>query len=128
MAGEALGALYAMKFGLEVVSVRLLACQTEPHDLRSLSSWFSFDDCARLLEACLAAQPAGYRVVYGVSANTRGGFVSQEGARALGYEPRDDSEVFAAAMTERHGELAPDDPILKFLGGGFCVPGSTRTR
>lgn len=128
VAGEALGALYAMKFGLEVVAVRLLACQTAPHDLRSLASWLSFDDCARLFEACLAAEPAGYRVVYGVSANTRGGYVSLEAARALGYEPRDDSEVFAEEMTARFGELEPDDPILKFLGGGFCVPGSTRTR
>ena len=122
VAGEALGALYAMRYGIEVISIRLLACQTAPHDLRSLASWLSFDDCARLFEACLSADKAGYRVVYGVSANTRGGFVSLDGARALGYEPRDDSEAFAAQMEERFGELAADDPILKFLGGGFCVP------
>jgi uronate dehydrogenase len=128
VAGEALGALYAMRYGLEVISIRLLACQTAPHDVRSLSSWFSFDDCARLFEACLSAEPAGYRVVYGVSANTRGGFVSQDGARALGFEPKDDSEVFAPEMIERFGRPEPDDPILKFLGGGFCTPGSTRTR
>lgn len=120
--GEALGALYAHRYGLDVIAVRLLACAPEPVDVRALSTWLSPDDCARLMEACLAAPDAGYRVVYGVSANTRGGWVATEAARALGFEARDDSEAFAARLLAEQGPLAPDDPLLAHLGGAFCDP------
>ena len=72
-----------------------------------------------LFEACLAVEKPGYRIVYGVSANTRGGWVSLDGARELGYEPRDDAEVFAEQFIAERGELAPDDPLFRYLGGGF---------
>lgn len=123
VAGEALGALYAKRYGLDVISIRILSCFARPLNLRMLSTWLSPDDCARLLEACLAVEKPGYRLVYGVSDNTRGGWVSLEEARALGYEPKDDSEAFAAELIARNGEPAPDDPVLAHLGGDFAVPG-----
>jgi nucleoside-diphosphate-sugar epimerase len=119
VAGEALGALYHHRYGLDVICVRILTCFPEPPDQRALSTWLSPDDCARLFEACLAAEKPGYRIVYGVSENTRGGWVSLDGARELGYEPRDDAEVFAPQFVAEHGELAPDDPLFQYLGGGF---------
>ena len=63
-----------------------------------LATWLSPDDAGRLFEACLTAPAPGFRVIYGVSANTRGGWVSLDGARALGYEPRDDAEAYAAEV------------------------------
>jgi uronate dehydrogenase len=57
-----------------------------------------------------------------VSANTRGGWVSLAEARALGYQPRDDAEVFARQVTDQYGEPDPDDPELACLGGEFCLP------
>ncbi len=119
--GEALGALYHHRYGLDVICVRIMTCFPKPPDQRALSTWLSPDDCARLFEACLTAQQPGYRVVYGVSANTRGGWVSLDGARALGYEPRDDAEVFAGEVVAEHGETAPDDPVLRHLGGAFTL-------
>jgi len=61
-------------------------------------------------------------VAYGVSANTRGGWVSLAEARALGYEPHDDAEDLAAEVIAEHGEPDPADPVFAHLGGEFCLP------
>ena len=87
-----------------------------------LSTWLSPDDAGRLFEACLTAGHPGFRVAFGVSANTRGGFVSLDEARALGYEPQDDAEAYAAEIIARYGEPDPDDPVLRRLGGEFTLP------
>src|SRR5882757_9073723 len=42
-------------------------------------------------------------------------------ARALGYEPQDDSEKFAAKLIAELGELDPDNPAHANLGGPFCT-------
>jgi nucleoside-diphosphate-sugar epimerase len=122
VAGEALGALYAKRYGLDVISVRILSCFPEPGNPRALSTWLSPDDAGRLFEACLTADKPGYQVVYGVSANTRGGWVSLDGARALGYEPQDDAEAFHDKLVAESGPLDPHDPVFKYLGGQFCSP------
>ncbi|MBS2962717.1 NAD(P)-dependent oxidoreductase [Actinocrinis puniceicyclus] len=122
VAGEALGALYHHRYGLDVICIRILSCFPEPPDQRALSTWFSPDDCARMFEACLAADKPGYRVVYGVSANTRGGWVSLKGAAELGYRAEDDAETFAAEMFAERGELPADGPLFKHLGGQFTFP------
>jgi nucleoside-diphosphate-sugar epimerase len=122
VAGEALGALYHERYGLDVICVRILTCFPEPFNLRVLSTWLSPDDAGRLFEACLSAPEPGYRVVYGVSANTRGGWVALEGARALGYAPQDDAEAYYDKLIAQHGPLDPADPILAHLGGDFCFP------
>jgi uronate dehydrogenase len=117
VAGEALGSLYAKRYGLDVISIRILSCFPEPRSLRSLSTWFSPDDAGRLFEACLTVEKPGYRVIYGVSDNTRGGWVSLDGARALGYESQDDAEVFLDKLTAKFGPLDPSDPVFAHLGG-----------
>jgi uronate dehydrogenase len=122
VAGEALGALYSRRHGMDVICVRILSCFEKPYNVRSLSTWLSPDDTGRLFEACLTAPSPGFRVIFGVSANTRGGWVSLDEARALGYEPRDDSEAYAAEVVGRHGDLAPDDPSARYLGGDFTSP------
>jgi uronate dehydrogenase len=121
-AGEALGSLYHHRYGLEVICLRILTCAERPPNIRALSTWLSPDDAGRLFEACLTAPSPGFRVAYGVSANTRGGWVSLDEARALGYEPEDDAERFAAEIIAEHGEPQPDDPLLAHLGGVFCLP------
>ncbi len=42
-------------------------------------------------------------------------------ARALGYEPQDDSEPFAPALIAAQGELDPANPDHAHLGGHFCT-------
>jgi uronate dehydrogenase len=121
VAGEALAALYARRYGVEAICVRILSCFDRPQNPRMLATWLSPDDAGRLFEACLTAPAPGFRVIYGVSANTRGGWVSLDGARALGYEPRDDAERYAPEVL---AEGKPDaaDPVFRYLGGEFTLP------
>jgi uronate dehydrogenase len=121
-AGEATAALYARRYGMDAICVRILSCFERPRDPRMLSTWLSPDDAARLFEACLTVASPGFRVVYGVSANTRGGWVSLDEARALGYEPRDDAEAYAASVLAADGDPGPEDPAFQYLGGGFTFP------
>jgi uronate dehydrogenase len=110
---EALGSLYHDRYGLDVIAIRIGSCFDRPIDTRMLSIWLSPDDAARLFEAAISVPSPGFRLVWGASANTRGIFSLDE-ARALGYEPRDDAEVFA-------GEVARStDFARKFVGGEFC--------
>jgi uronate dehydrogenase len=122
VAVEGLAALYHYRYGLDTICVRILSCLERPRSVRSLSTWLSPDDAGRLFEACLTAERPGFRVIFGVSANTRGGWVSLDEARALGYEPRDDAEAYAAEVIASHGEPDPADPVLAYLGGEFTLP------
>ncbi|WP_281288730.1 NAD-dependent epimerase/dehydratase family protein [Saccharopolyspora hirsuta] len=109
---EALGSLYHSRFGMDVVCIRIGFCFERPADVRGLSLWLSPDDGARLFEACLAHPAPGYRVIWGVSANTRQ-VCSLAEAEELGYKARDDAERFAA-------ELPPGDQH-RYLGGPFTT-------
>jgi uronate dehydrogenase len=107
--GEALGHLYADKFGLDVVCIRIGGFLERPRQLRDLSTWLSHGDAVRLFAACLSAPDIGFRVVYGASANTRLRW-DLSPARELGYEPQDDAERYAADVVgEAH----------EFHGGSF---------
>jgi uronate dehydrogenase len=122
VAGEALAALYSRRYGMHAICVRILSCFERPRDARMLSTWLSPDDAGRLFDACLTANSPGYRVIFGVSANTRGGWVSLDEARALGYRPQDDAEAFAAEVLAAGGERDPADPVFRYLGGEFTLP------
>jgi uronate dehydrogenase len=118
--GEDLAQLYWDKHGLETVSVRIGACFPEPTSVRMLSVWMSPADGARLFHAALTAENVGHTVVYGSSANTRLWW-DLGTARALGYEPQDDSERFARKLIAEQGELDPDNPAHDCLGGNFVT-------
>lgn len=114
-AGEALGSLYHDRYGLDVICLRIGSCFEVPTTPRMLKTWLSPDDCARLVEAALSAPDPGFRIVWGVSANTRGGWSLAE-AGDIGFVPQDDSERHAADVP---GDLGPLD---RFIGGDFCSP------
>ncbi|MFE1230155.1 NAD-dependent epimerase/dehydratase family protein [Streptomyces sp. NPDC058745] len=118
--GEDMAQFYWDKHGLETVSVRIGSCFPEPTSVRMLSVWLSPADCARLLHAGLTARGVGHTVVHGSSANTRLWW-DLSSARALGYEPRDDSEPYAEKLLAAQGEPADDDPANAHLGGHFCT-------
>jgi uronate dehydrogenase len=117
--------MYHYRHGVDAICVRILSCFPRPQNVRMLSTWLSPDDTGRLFEACLTAPAPGFRVIFGVSANTRGGWVSLAEAAALGYRPQDDAEAYAAQIIAEQGEPDPaTDPVLQYLGGEFTLPGA----
>jgi uronate dehydrogenase len=95
--GEALGSLYADKFGLDVICIRIGSFSERPREVRELATWLSHADAVRLFVACLSAGSVGFRVIYGASANARLNW-DLSAARELGYEPQDDAERFAGEL------------------------------
>ncbi|HET7246532.1 MAG TPA: NAD-dependent epimerase/dehydratase family protein [Streptosporangiaceae bacterium] len=123
VAGEGLAALYHSRYRMDTICIRILSCFEKPRSARSLSTWLSPDDAGRLFEACLTTQSPGFRVVFGVSANTRGGWVSLAEAEALGYRAQDDAESLRDEVIAEFGEPDPADPVFGYLGGEFTLPG-----
>jgi uronate dehydrogenase len=97
IAGEALGRLYADKFGLEVVNLRIGSFETTPQDARQLSTWLSPADCLSAFLAAMTAPEVGFTTIYAVSDNTRGWWDLAAG-HALGFRPQDDAEQYAAEL------------------------------
>src|SRR4051794_29827803 len=118
---EALGSLYVDRYGLDVVCLRIGSAFPEPTSTRQLSTWLSPADQVSLVDAALRTPSPGFAVVWGVSANTRNWW-DLTAARALGYEPADDAEVYAASLVEAHGEPDPADPVHGRVGGEYTLP------
>jgi uronate dehydrogenase len=117
---EALARLYVDRFGLDVVCLRIGLWFHTPPQVRGLATWLSPDDGARLVEASVAAESPGFRIVWGISRNTRRWWSLAEG-EAIGYFPKDDAEAWAAERIAEHGE--PDfanDPLLNRVGAWWC--------
>jgi hypothetical protein len=108
---EALGSLYADRFGMAVFALRIGACFPVPPDGHA-HLWLSYDDCARLVTACLTTNAPGFRVLNGVSRNAARWLSIAEGAE-IGYEPVDDSAAYDVPD--------PTGPAADLLGGYFCV-------
>jgi uronate dehydrogenase len=127
---ETLGSMYHDRYGLDVVALRIASRFTKPTGARMLASWLSPADAARLFLAALAPAATGFRLVWGVSANTRS-YYSPDGGRAIGYVPVDDAEVFAAEVAGRADD--PDEVFTRewderFIGGVFSSPEPPRFR
>jgi uronate dehydrogenase len=115
--GEALGRLYAEKYGLEVVCLRFGSFSERPTGRRQLSIWLSPRDCLQLVRCCLDAPALGFMVVYGVSANSRSWWQDEAAAR-LGYRPQDNAEEFASQIEEPPAG-APSTLADRLQGGSF---------
>jgi uronate dehydrogenase len=118
---EAIGSFYADRHGLRVACVRIGSCFEQPHSRRMLDTWLSPADATRLFHTLATAPDLRYEIVYGISAN-KTAWWDLEPARRLGYEPQDDSDVFAEKI-EAAADKAPDpdDPEYRYLGGRFTM-------
>jgi uronate dehydrogenase len=101
--GESLGHLYADKYGLQVVCVRIGTFAERPTTMRHLSTWLSPRDAVELFWRCLVAPDTGFTVVYGTSATGRGWWDPGPVER-LGYRPMDDAEAWAAQVSSAEAE------------------------
>lgn len=111
VAMEALGSLYVDRYGMDVIALRIGSCRDRPGETRELTTWLSPGDAGRLVLAALTAISPGFVIAWGVSANTRRWW-SLDAAHALGYQPQDDAEQYAA-------DFDVPDP-WPFLGGPFA--------
>jgi uronate dehydrogenase len=117
--GEALGSLYADKYGMEVVCLRIGNVAPRPVDKRRLAIWLSPRDLAQLVSIAINRPGLRFEIVYGVSGNRRSWY-DNANAEGLGYRPQDDSEFLAEAVLAN--EKPGADPRTEmFQGGTFVV-------
>lgn len=112
---EALGSVYADRYGLSIVSARICSFGDGAGPRRGLSHWLSPADAARLVEAALALDDGRHHIVWGVSANAPAAFDLTAG-RAIGFEPQDDAFVDARARDGVEPEVSPPTGPI---GGAF---------
>jgi uronate dehydrogenase len=117
--GEALGSLYADKYGLEVYVMRIGNAADQPADKRRLAIWISSRDLAQLVSIGIDRPGITFEIVYGISGNRRAWYDNANAAR-LGYKPRDDSEPWAAALLAKHRDDA-DTRVERYQGGTFVA-------
>lgn len=121
--GESIGALYAYKYGMKVLSVRIGNVNTRPIDRRRLGSWISWRDLGQLVAIGIEHEDIAFDIVYGISDPT-GRHYDNASAYALGYAPEDSSEAGEAQVL--HDDPVPDQasdaartPAELTLGGQF---------
>ena len=117
--GEALGSLYADKYGMEVFMMRIGNVNPVPIDKRRLSIWFSPRDLAQLVSIGIEHPDIKFEIVYGISRNKRAWYDNSNAFR-LGYRPQDDSEIFAQEVLQKE-KPSTDDIAETHQGGIFCT-------
>jgi uronate dehydrogenase len=110
--GEDMAYAYAWKYGVRGFCMRIGQFAAAPTNLRALAVWLSHGDLERLVMTGLRADYV-YEIVYGASRNSRAWWDNSR-AFALGYDPQDDAEAFAADV---EAAAVPGDPVAAELQG-----------
>lgn len=117
---ELTGSLYADKYGIKTLAIRLGNVATKPIDRRRLSLWISPRDLQQQVNIGLEHPDLHFAVMYGVSGNTRSWYDDLH-ARELGYQPLDNAEDYADEVL---AATLPPDPHSRsdqLQGGDFCT-------
>lgn len=119
VAVEALAHMYAWRYAIPTVIARIGTALDRPRTVRHLSTWLSPDDFLRLVDATLAWREPRSHTLWAVSQNTRR-WVDLEAGRQIGFQPQDDSELWAAELL-----ADPTDSSMRWdtLGGPWSEPG-----
>jgi uronate dehydrogenase len=118
--GEAVGSLFAHKYGAEVFTIRIGHILPKPESNRDLAIWLSPRDLVQLLKIGIEAPGIRHTIVYGASDNKRSWWINTEAER-LGYRPQDRSEDFAEEILARDNGITGDPQNDDHQGGIFCV-------
>jgi uronate dehydrogenase len=121
--GEAVGALYAFKYGMQVLCIRIGNVNTRPIDRRRLGSWFSWRDLGQMVAIGIEHPEIVFEIVYGISDDT-GRNYDNSSAYALGYRPQDSSAPFEPEVLREDPLPAPESKAARSaaeisLGGQF---------
>ncbi|MEC7202747.1 MAG: NAD(P)-dependent oxidoreductase [Pseudomonadota bacterium] len=118
--GEAMGSLYADRYGQEVVNLRIGNVSTKPVNKRRLSIWISPRDLAQLCGIALDHPDIRFEIFYGVSDNARSWYDNRN-AEAYGYRPQHQSELYADAVLAKEAPTDPASPDETYQGGTFVL-------
>ncbi len=118
--GEDLASFFADKYGMDIACLRIGTARPDPIDPRHLSTWQSYEDLLRLIEACFAAPKLGCTILYGVSDNDRSWW-SNAAASHVAYRPQDNAEAFAAKLMPDGDSRDFEAPAVKYQGGPFAA-------
>jgi uronate dehydrogenase len=117
--GEALGAMYALKHGMKVTSLRIGNVNEQPLDVRRLAIMLHPEDLVQLIRIGLEHPEIVNEVFYGCSGNSRAWWDNSR-AEALGYKPKHNAE-HQVATAEAAQKKAKADPVGDYYQGGtFC--------
>ncbi|MEQ8322501.1 MAG: NAD(P)-dependent oxidoreductase [Rhodospirillales bacterium] len=97
--GEATGQLYADKYGMEVVCLRIASFRPQPSTVRELATWLSPRDAVQLVRRSIDTPNAHFICVYGTSNNDKG-LYDTSNWKTIGYAPVDDSAEFADKVSK----------------------------
>lgn len=114
--GESIGALYAYKYGMQVMAVRIGNVNTHAIDRRRLGSWFSWRDLGQLVSIGIEHPDVVFDVVYGISDAT-GRHYDNSSAYKLGYRPEDGATDAAAEAI-----VLKEDPVPAAGSDAACSP------
>ena len=120
--GEDLASFFADKYGMDIACLRIGTARPHPVDPRHLSTWQSYEDLLRMIEACFATPKLGCTILYGVSNNDRSWW-SNRLASHVDYRPQDNAESFAATLLPDGDRRDFEDPAVKYQGGPFAAEG-----
>ena len=117
--GEGLASLYADKYGVGSMCIRIGNVDERPRDVRRLAIWISPRDIAQLVSIGIDHPEIGFEIVYGMSDNKRAWWDNANAYR-LGYKPEDRSEDYAEEVLAA-APADPGDPVAeRHQGGPFC--------
>jgi uronate dehydrogenase len=117
--GEALGSLYADKYGLRVLCIRIGNVNERPIDKRRLAIWISPRDLGQLVSIGVEHPDLRFEIVYGVSDNHRSWY-DNGNAKRLGYQPQDRGDDYAAEVLAKEPPVT-DQRAETFQGGTFVT-------
>ncbi len=117
--GEGLGAMYAYKHGLRVLSLRIGNVGEKPLDKRRMAIWIRPDDLVQLIRIGLEHPEIRYEVMYGASYNETSWW-DNSNAYKFGYRPKGNSEDFREHALAEQAKIAADPVGDYYQGGTFC--------
>jgi uronate dehydrogenase len=116
--GEAACAMYALRFGIATLVIRVGNADPRVADARRERLWISGRDLCQLVTIGLTHEALRYEIVNGVSYSPSPLF-SLDSARRLGYLPEDNSCDYRATDFRTAAEMTEADS--SYAGGRFAV-------
>ena len=114
--GENLSRLYADKFNIKSMCIRIGSCLKEPEDRRHVSTWISYRDLTQLVNIGIKHKSIHHEIVYGASKNKKSWWNNSR-AYKLGYKPKDSIDKFNINLLSK--KEYKDKMALLFQGGVF---------